>query len=78
MQGREGSPRRAPALAAACTSTRTHGQPAEGRVGIPVLAFSPLRVGFLQIFRRSKSEMKASEKSTPSRSALSKLVPVST
>ena len=48
------------------------------RVSAPVVGFSPLSVGFLQRFLRSKLPMAASVKSAPSTSAFSKLVPVKT
>lgn len=53
-------------------------QPADKRVSAPVFGFSPLRVGFLQRERTSKSPRAASVKSAPSTSAPSKLVPVRT
>ena len=52
--------------------------PADKRVSAPVTAFSPLSVGFLHKFRKSKIPMAASVKSAPSTSASSKLVPVKT
>lgn len=52
--------------------------PTERRVSAPVTGFSPFRVGFLQIFRRSKLPMYASVKSAFSKSAPSKFVPVKT
>ena len=52
--------------------------PADKRVSAPVVGFSPLRVGFLQRLRISKSPIYASVKSAFSTSASIKLVPVKT